>query len=335
MKHCSALRRAAAVTLAATLFLASSDGASAYTAYVSTASANIRAAAGTGSAILMNRKKGQTVEVTGEAKGSDGNIWYAVTVDDKSGYIRSDLVSKTAPASTPSSAGGTRSSGNIVAGNWQAVPERADMWYYVDANGNRLTDCFSSDSYYVDSNGARFAAKEILGARIGQRNSWMTAHEAGGFDCFVAGATVLQNAFNKNIDGARAISVYSNHVMLRSVVRTDNSQTTEERLALYKNDDINGYTIMVRTSLGGDRLALLNGTSAAVNPMPEYDYGTLRFFTNMVSRCGDKVAAAIYSSWEDNNEYDLKMGEWIRVGDTMIRYMPTNGAGLYEIKAAF
>ena len=85
----------------------------------------------------------------------------------------------------------------------------------------------------------------------------------------------------------------------------------------------------------GDRKALLDGADSTINPIPEYDYGVLRFYTNMVSRSGDLLATAIYSSWQDNNEYGLEMGEWIRVGDTLVRYMPADGAGLYEIKAAF
>ena len=37
----------------------------------------------------------------------------------------------------------------------------------------------------------------------------------------------------------------------------------------------------------------------------------------------------------DVNEKNIKLGEWVRIGDTMVRYMPGDGQGLYEIKAAF
>ncbi len=55
----------------------------------------------------------------------------------------------------------------------------------------------------------------------------------------------------------------------------------------------------------------------------------------LISRSGDKVAEAIYSSWDDTNEAGLKVGTWTTVGDTQIKYVPSNGAGIYEIKAAF
>ena len=327
------------VVVTAAVFLLSPLTGRAETGTVTASAAYVRSGAGTDSVVLTKRSRGQKVEITGETQGTDGKKWYAVTVDNTNGYIRSDLVTKGDVALTPSSGSGSKKSGSaslpIVAGAWQAVPNRNDMWYYVNANGDRLTNCFSTDGYYVDSNGARFATKEILGAKIGQRNTWMSPAEAGGFDCFVAGATVLQKSFNSALYGARVISVYSNHVMLRSVVKAENQQTSEERLAIYKNTDVNGYTIMIRTEIGGDRKALLDNTDIAVDQIQGYDYEVLRFYTNMVSRSGDLVASAIYSSWQDNNQYGLQMGEWIRVGDTMVRYMPADGAGLYEIKAAF
>ena len=326
-----------AITVLAAVLWATPVSSRAETGTVTATAAYVRSGAGTDSVVVTKKTRGQKVEITGETTGSDGMKWYAVSWDGGSGYIRSDLVGKgdlnLAQAATPKKK--TTVSGTFTAGNWQAVPGRGDMWYYVNENGDRLTNCFSTDGYYVDSNGARFATKEILGAKIGQRNSWLTLEAAGGFECFVPGATVIQKAFNKNISGARVISVYSNYVMLRSIVKTTNQQTTEERLALYKNTDIGGYTIMVRTTLGGDRLALLDNTASSINPIPEYDYGVLRFFTNMVSRSGDMLASAIYSSWEINNEYGLEMGKWIRVGDTLVRYMPADSAGLYEIKPAF
>ncbi len=47
------------------------------------------------------------------------------------------------------------------------------------------------------------------------------------------------------------------------------------------------------------------------------------------------MAQAIYSSWEDTNSYGLRVNEWVEVGDTMVRYVPSQGAGLYEIRASF
>ena len=335
MKRRTGLLTAGVIVTAAFLLLPISSRAE--TGTVTASAAYVRSAAGTDSVVVTKKSRGQTVDITGETQGTDGKKWYAVSVDGANGYIRSDLVTKGVVTLSSGSGGKVKVTTpvGIKAGTWQAVQGNKNLWFYVDENGNYLTNCFSTDGYYVDINGARFITKEILGAKIGQRNTWMTPGEAGGFDCFVNGATVIQKALNKALNGARIISVYSNHVMLRSVVKNEKQQTSEERLAIYKNTDINGYTIMIRTEIGGDRKALLDNADSTVNPIPEYDYGVLRFYTNMVSRSGDLLATAIYSSWQDNNQYGLEMGEWIQVGDTMVRYMPADGAGLYEIKAAF
>ena len=48
--------------------------------------------AGTSYIALVTSLTGQELTVTGETQGSDGKTWYAVTFDNVSGYIRSDLV---------------------------------------------------------------------------------------------------------------------------------------------------------------------------------------------------------------------------------------------------
>ncbi len=335
MKRLTRLLAAGVVLTAA--FLALPLTGRAETGTVTASAAYVRSGAGTDSVVLTKKSRGQTLDITGETQGSDGKKWYSVTVDGTAGYIRSDLVTKGAVMLSGGEGKVKKAAAapGILAGTWTPIKGNSNLWFYADENGNYLTNCFSTDGYYVDINGARFITKEILGAKITQRNTWMSPSEAGGFDCFVNGATVIQKALNKALYGARVISVYSNHVMLRSVVKSDKQQTSEERLAIYKNTDINGYTIMIRTEVGGDRKVLLDGADSTINPIPEYDYGVLRFYTNMVSRSGDLLATAIYSSWQDNNEYGLEMGEWIRVGDTLVRYMPSDGAGLYEIRAAF
>ena len=57
--------------------------------------AKIRKEASTNSAAMGSITKGTEVEITGETKGTDGKVWYSVTVNGTSGYIRSDLVDKT------------------------------------------------------------------------------------------------------------------------------------------------------------------------------------------------------------------------------------------------
>lgn len=61
-------------------------------ATVTSSSVNIRSEASTSASVAGKAASGQELTVTGETQGSDGKTWYAVTFDNVSGYIRSDLV---------------------------------------------------------------------------------------------------------------------------------------------------------------------------------------------------------------------------------------------------
>ncbi len=222
----------------------------------------------------------------------------------------------------------------VKGGEWVPVEGIPNAWYYVTADGVHHADCFSFDSYYVEANGVRLLTKSVLNTELPMRNSWLTAAEAANFDCFVPTAASVQRALAGALKKYRTLTVYNTHMMLSSVTSTQNGTYMSDRLGLYKNSDINGYTIMVGTSIIGDR-KVASAAIGEVDLIAYYDYEVLRFYTNSISRNGDLLAGAIYSHWMDVNEHGIKLGEWVRVGDTMVRYMPGDRQGLYEIKAAF
>lgn len=223
---------------------------------------------------------------------------------------------------------------HVKGGVWLPVPNVGGAFYYVTADGAIHSNCFTEDGYYVEANGIRFLGKSILGATVVMRNSWLTAAEAGNFDCFLGNANAIRSKLASSLKQYRKLTVYNNNIRLTSMAQDGDSSYMVDRLGLYKNSDINGYSIMVGTSLGGDRKTIGQGVGD-VDLIAYYDYDVLRFFTNSISRSGDLVASAIYSHWQDTNEYGLRIGQWVTVGDTMIRYMPSTGQGLYEIRAAF
>ena len=222
----------------------------------------------------------------------------------------------------------------VDGGTWVPTGAVEGTFFYITADGAVQKDCYSSDGYYIEANGIRFVAKAILNAQIIMRNSWLTAAEVPNFDVFLPTAIPVQQTLATTLKQYRTLSVYSTHMMLSSINNTKDGSYLTDRLGLYKNDDINGYTIMISTPLAGDR-RMIGGQLAASELISYYDYEVLRYFTNSISRNGDLLASAIYSHWMDLNEQGLKLGEWVVVGDTMVRYMPGNGKGLYEIKAVF
>lgn len=223
----------------------------------------------------------------------------------------------------------------VEGGSWVPVGTVDNAWFYITPDGAVQKDCFSSDGYYVEANGIRFLQKAILNAPVVMRNSWLTAAVATNFDLFLPTAAIVQQTLAANLKQYRTLSVYSTHMMLSSYNSTsDGGSYLTDRLGLYKNNDINGYTIVISTPLLGDR-RMIGEALKSTEMISSYDYEVLRYYTNSVTRCGDLVASAIYSHWMDLNEHGIRLGEWVAVGDTLIRYMPGNGKGLYEIKPLF
>jgi uncharacterized protein YgiM (DUF1202 family) len=70
---------------------------------VTAASVKVRKEASTASDMIGGLKKGDTVTITSSVTGSDGYVWYEITIGDKTGFVRSDLVTKdgTTPDPTP------------------------------------------------------------------------------------------------------------------------------------------------------------------------------------------------------------------------------------------
>lgn len=76
------------------------------TGKVTSTTANVRASASTSSEAIASLSKGDTVDIKSQTNGTDGYVWYEITVDaTRTGYIRSDLVEIT-DGTTPA-AGGT------------------------------------------------------------------------------------------------------------------------------------------------------------------------------------------------------------------------------------
>ncbi len=98
------LTKALGVTamFAAALFMFSSIAlqAEAATAKVTASSARIRKEASTSSDVVGSAANGESFTIQSEVTGSDGYVWYKISVDGATGYIRSDLAQKSDSGST-------------------------------------------------------------------------------------------------------------------------------------------------------------------------------------------------------------------------------------------
>jgi uncharacterized protein YraI len=53
---------------------------------------NVRSAAGTNSAIVTSLAANSPVSITGQQTGSDGKLWYQISFNGGSGFVRSDFI---------------------------------------------------------------------------------------------------------------------------------------------------------------------------------------------------------------------------------------------------
>jgi len=92
-----------AVVMIAAVWMFGSISMQAYaaTAKVTGDSVNIRKEASTTSEKVGSASSGQTFEIQGEVTAADGKVWYKVSVNGNTGYIRSDLAQKTDDTTAP------------------------------------------------------------------------------------------------------------------------------------------------------------------------------------------------------------------------------------------
>lgn len=150
------------IALSVILFAGTPTVSMAYTqttGIVSATAAKVRKEPSTESDVVAGLLKGSSVTVTDEVTDSVGALWYKVTVDGSSGYIRSDLLLKanpdssatgTAAGSNTTSAGSTASNAGGETSKTQ-VKEIADTKAYVNFESARVREGASTKHEIVGS----------------------------------------------------------------------------------------------------------------------------------------------------------------------------------------
>ena len=86
--------------LCAAMLYMNSTVSKAYQVVVKGDSTRVRNTASTESDVMTTVKKGDKLEVVSEEQGSDGKTWYKVSINNVSGYVRSDTVEKATEENT-------------------------------------------------------------------------------------------------------------------------------------------------------------------------------------------------------------------------------------------
>ena len=138
-------------------------------ATVTSSSVNIRSEASTRASVAGKATSGQELTVTGETQGSDGKTWYAVTFDNVSGYIRSDLVEAHVSDATAEPTV-DESQETEEPEEEPIVDNSADYSVAFEDDGN------GSSAWYLHDNtmGTRYQVSDLLNAEETNKNNQAT-----------------------------------------------------------------------------------------------------------------------------------------------------------------
>ena len=138
-------------------------------ATVTSSSVNIRSEASTSASLAGKATSGQELTVTGETQGSDGKTWYAVTFDNVSGYIRSDLVEAHVSEATAEPAV-DESQETEEPEEEPIVDNSADYSVAFEDDGS------GSSAWYLHDNtmGTRYQVSDLLNAEETNKNNQAT-----------------------------------------------------------------------------------------------------------------------------------------------------------------
>lgn len=202
--------------------------------------------------------------------------------------------------------------------DWEKQPD--ETWWYTKEDGTYLMDGFTKDGYYVDGTGVWRSSVEILNTRIPCKNYFLKAGQNKEWEKMTTVIGQLKTQLEEKVGEISQIRTYGDHLEL---VRVKDEKETV-LFSLWQDAQTDGYLLKLATSLTKDK--------GETERLSWYDYQVLRAWLHCISRTGEMASQAIYSSWEEKNDYGLSFGQWVPVGDCEIQYSPADGMGYYYIR---
>ena len=204
---------------------------------------------------------------------------------------------------------------------WMKSPDGS--WYYSYDDGTWLVNGFSPDGYYVDGTGKWWDSLTILETKVPSRNSFRSPQEEEIFSGCEEIFNQVQRVLYRDVGNVRRFQLSTSRLRLN---QTEDNRSTE-LFSIEQNRETGTIDLVIRCALTREYQGDI--------PMSWYDFQCLRVVLNLISRTGDQLAEAVYYSWEGDNRYGVKLEQWTTVGDAMISYRASNGAGVYSIRPAF
>ncbi len=199
---------------------------------------------------------------------------------------------------------------------------QGEKYYYLTDDGRAVSDQMTPDGFYINHNSEWYQRNiEILGVPFTAPAVIPSAHAA-----WIGKASLdqLKNVINQ-IFSQRTMRVTDDAVEYDVEVVTKSKATTSKMLlGLYKNTENDSYRLDLCTSLDSSST---DGLKAAT-----YDYQVFRSMIYQISGAPEILEKAIYSSWEEDNAWNINRTDYVRVGDVWVKYVAASGCGRYFIK---
>ncbi len=200
-------------------------------------------------------------------------------------------------------------------------------WRYQREDGSYVANALTEDGYYIDGSGIWQESRSVLGVEIPNRNHFLRASQAGSMMEFEDMLFGMLRTIGEDCGNVRGVSLEERGIYYFLIDGQYKGESSEKELfSFYKDDDTDGYVLRLKCSL-----STVSGSKARTS---WYDYQVLSGILGRVSATGAQLAEAVYSSWEKDNVYGLKAGQWVRVGDAMVKYEAASGTGIYYMRAA-
>lgn len=97
-------------------------------------------------------------------------------------------------------------------------------------------------------------------------------------------------------------------------------------LGIYKNTDQNSYRLTIQMTLDKD--------STSLEQAATYDYAVFKALLYQLTSTPDYLEDAIYSSWKEENRWNINRNHAVWIGDSQVKYMAGAGCGYYHIYPA-
>ncbi len=206
--------------------------------------------------------------------------------------------------------------------------QREEGWYYCLGDNEQgepqyLRDALTPDGYYVNGDGIWYPRKTTILDQeyaVSERFVPVNADWSG----FELASRVADSVF-RVFGGSRAVQISDSSIVYRKQA-AKKGESAKVVMGLYKEDTAGRYRLDLQVGLDSE-----TQNTASAN---YYNYQVFKALLSMVSSTPELLEQAVYQAWEGENGWNIGRTDWVRVGDSMVKFASADGCGRFYIAPA-